>query len=121
MGTMGVGGATMDASVLGIQFGEVTAPDIHANPLGPAGNTIYHQVPSALLPATLAEPPCGSEPIMLYTCPGPLRTFATTDVVTVGLHASVAVGEGVTGVAEKTGAMEVKVAVGAAVLFSVDP
>ena len=64
-GATGAGGATMDASVLGIQFGEVTAPDIHANPLGPAGNTIYHHVPSVLFPATSAEPPWGIEPIML--------------------------------------------------------
>jgi hypothetical protein len=115
VGTIGVGGATIDANVSGIQVGVVTVLDIHAKPPVPAANSIYHHVPSVLLPATLAEPPCGSEPIMLYTCPGPLRMFATTEVVTVGLHASV-VGEGVS---EKTGAMEVNVAVGVAVSFSV--
>ena len=37
------------------------------------------------------------------------------------MHASAAVGEGVTGVAEKTGAIVVKVAVGAALLLGADP
>jgi hypothetical protein len=111
--TTGSGGATIEASVLGIQLGVVTEPATHAKPPTPAGNSIYHHVPSVLLPATLAEPPCGIVPIILYACPGPLRTFATTEVVTVGLHASAAGG---VGVSEKAG---VTVGVGVAV-FSFD-
>jgi hypothetical protein len=88
VGTMGVGGPTMDANVVGMQTAEVTEPAIHANPPLPPANSMYHHVPSKFFPATLAVPPCGIEPIISYTCPGPLRTFATVLVVTVGLHAS---------------------------------
>lgn len=98
VGTIGVGGAAMDASVSGMHAAEVTLPAIHANPPLPPANSIYHQVPSKFLPATVAVPPCGMEPIVAYTCPGPLRTFTTVFVVTVGLQAStgtVAVGLGV--------------------------
>lgn len=94
VGTMGVGGAAMDANVLGIQTAEVTEPAIHANPPSPPANSMYHHVPSKFFPATLAVPPCGIEPMTPYTCPGPLRTFATVLVVTVGLH-EVLVGLGV--------------------------
>jgi hypothetical protein len=98
VGTMGVGGAAMDAKVAGMQTAEVTEPAIHANPPLPPANSMYHHVPSKFFPATLAVPPCGIEPMMSYTCPGPLRTFASVLVVTVGLHAStttVVVGVGV--------------------------
>lgn len=88
VGTIGVGGAAMEARVLGIQDGLVTEVEIHAYPPVPPANSIYHQALSKLFPATLAVPPCGSVPRMGYTCPGPLRTLATTEVVTVGAHAS---------------------------------
>jgi len=45
-GTTGTGGATMDASVVGIQLGVVTVLDTHAKPPVPAANSIYHHVPS---------------------------------------------------------------------------
>jgi len=91
VGTMGVGGAVIDASVSGMQAAEVTEPAIHANPPLPPANSMYHHVPSKFFPATLAVPPCGIEPIMPYACPGPLRTFATVLVVTMGAHASATV------------------------------
>ena len=46
VGPIGVGGATMDASVVGIQLGVVTVLDTHAKPPVPAANSIYHHVPS---------------------------------------------------------------------------
>lgn len=93
VGMIGVGGATIEASVLGMQSAMVTLPAIHAWPPSPPANSMYHQVPSKLLPATGAVPPCGMEPMMAYTCPGPLRTFATVLVVILGVQATtVAVG-----------------------------
>ncbi len=92
-GITGVGGAAMDASVLGMQAAEVMLPAIHPCPPSPPAKSMYHQVPSKFLPATLALPPCGMKPITPYTCPGPLRTFASVVVVIVGVQAtSVAVG-----------------------------
>jgi hypothetical protein len=91
VGTRGVGGAAIDANVSGIQTADVTEPAIHANPPLPPANSIYHHVLSKFFPATLAVPPCGIEPIIPYTCPGPLRTFATVLVVTVGVHTATTV------------------------------
>ena len=57
VGTIGVGGATIDAKVSGMQAGVVTEPATQAKPPVPAANSIYHHEPSELLPATLAVPP----------------------------------------------------------------
>ena len=46
VGIMAVGGATIDASVSGIQSAEVTDPAIHAKPPSPPANSMYHHVPS---------------------------------------------------------------------------
>jgi hypothetical protein len=124
VGTMGVGGATMDANVFGMQTAEVTEPAIHANPPLPPANSMYHHVPSKFFPATLAVPPCGIEPMISYTCPGPLRTFATVLVVTVGLHAStttVSVGVGVSDAVGVNVGVAVSVPVGTSVAGGAPP
>lgn len=46
LGRMGVGGATIKASVSGMQAAVVTELDIHACPPSPPANSMYHQVPS---------------------------------------------------------------------------
>jgi hypothetical protein len=124
VGTMGVGGAAMDANVAGMQTAEVTEPAIHANPPLPPANSMYHHVPSKFFPATLAVPPCGIEPMMSYTCPGPLRTFASVLVVTVGLHAStttVVVGVGVSDAVGVNVGVAVFVPVGTTVVGGAPP
>jgi hypothetical protein len=60
----GVGGAAMTASVAGMQVAVTTLPEIQAYPPGPAANWMYHQVPSAFLPATGAVPPVGMYPMI---------------------------------------------------------
>jgi hypothetical protein len=116
VGRIGVGGAAIIGSVSGIQAALVTEPAIHANPLSPPANSMYHHVPSKFFPATLAVPPWGIEPIMLYACPGPLRTFAFVFVVIVGTHASV-VG---LGVSDATG-VNVVIGVSVSVVVSTGP
>ena len=107
VGKIGVGGAAMEASVLGIQVEVVTVVEIHACPPEPAAKSMYHHESSKLFPDTFALPPCGMEPITAYTCPGPVRTLATVEVVMLGVHAT---GIGVeVGVSE---AIAVKVGVG---------
>jgi hypothetical protein len=65
VGRIGVGGAAMIGSVLGMHVALVTDPAIHACPPSPPANSMYHHVPSELFPNTLAVPPWGMLPMIL--------------------------------------------------------
>lgn len=56
-GRIGVGGAVINARVGGMHSAVVTVVEIQAYPPAPPGNSIYHQVLSKLLPATVAAAP----------------------------------------------------------------
>jgi hypothetical protein len=77
MGGSGVGGAVILARVIGMQFDMVKDAAIQACPPSPPENSIYHQVPSELFPATVAVPFLGRAPTISYTVPGPERILAS--------------------------------------------
>ena len=69
-----------------MQEAVTTLPETQARPPAAAGKSMYHQVPSLLLPDTVALAPWLREPTILYTVPGPERTLTALFATAVGVH-----------------------------------
>src|SRR4030042_492295 len=83
---VGVGGEATTCRSPGMQLGVTASAQTQAKPPVALENSMYHQLPEELRPATLALSPTRRKPTRSKTGSGPVRTLTSRVAVTVGKH-----------------------------------